>query len=251
MSFYCDVCLSTVFQVPCFCFLFLVYFCPLSFRSCRFICSEQCIPQITFYVSLVPFLVLFVFFSLCFFTSFIHLLYHRSYLPYFFIVLKAPHHTVVWASGGTTPRILALWVRMGTGEKGELVWATAHYTSHPLTFPDFLCFCTPPFCITVSLTCFLLFFVRCCFHSPPRSSPYVFVLVFLHVPHVLCFSRYVPAVLFRMLLRSHRNLVAISLSQRVRFLSDKTHTWLTHFVHVSRCPAARCVNDNSYRNIAQ
>jgi hypothetical protein len=69
--------------------------------------------------------------------------------------------------------------------------------------------------------------------------------------HVLCFSRYVPAVLFRTLLRSHHNLVAFSLSKKVRFLSDKTRTWLTHFVHVSRRRAARCVNGNSYLNIAQ
>jgi hypothetical protein len=69
--------------------------------------------------------------------------------------------------------------------------------------------------------------------------------------HVLCFPQYVPAVLFRMLLQSHHNLAAFSLSKRVRFLSDETHMWLTHFVHVSHRRAVRCINGNSYLNIAQ
>lgn len=177
---------------------------------------------ITFYFSLVPFLVLFVFFSLCFFTSFIHLLCHRSYLPYFFIVLK--HHTIR-TNGSTTPRILALWIRMRIGEKGELVWATAYYTRHPMTFPDLLSVSAHQLSVLHSplhASCSSSFAVL--FHSSPRSSPYIFVLIFLHVLHVLCFSRYVPAVLFRMLLQSHHNLAAFSLPQRVRFLSDKTHT---------------------------
>jgi len=37
--FWCIYVNLRVFQVPCFCFLFLVYLCPLSFRSCRFVCS--------------------------------------------------------------------------------------------------------------------------------------------------------------------------------------------------------------------
>ena len=155
------------------------------------------------------------------------------------------------ANGGTISRILALWVRMGTGEKCELVWATTHYASHPtdlsrLTF----CFCTPPFCVTFSLTCFLLFFVRCFCHSSPRSSSHVCCHFSCQVSHVLCCSRYVPAVLFRMLLQ-HHFLVAFSLSLIAHFLSYIIHKWLTNFAHVSRHGPDHCINGNSYLNIVQ
>jgi hypothetical protein len=90
---------------------------------------------------------------------------------------------------------------MGTGEKGKLVWATAHYTSHPLTFPDFL-FLHTTFLYYILLYV-LLAFLRSLFF--PFFSPFFTVYVCSHfsshVSHVLRSSRYVPTVLFRMLLR--------------------------------------------------
>lgn len=232
--------MSTVFLVPCFRFLFLVYFVLAgSFAPIR-------VFPITFYFSLVPFLVLFVFFSLCFFTSFIHLLCHRSYLPYFFIVLK--HHTI-WANGSTTPRILALWVRMGTGGEGELVWATAHYTRHPMTFPDWL-----------SVSAHQLSVL----HSPLHASSFSVFSILLAVLHLICFFSFFFTFCTSCASRntflpsssecsSRATIISLHFlcHKESRLLSDETHTWLTHFVHVSQRRAVRCINGNSYLNIAQ